>query len=255
MSFTLSPDAAERVGADLWALGAVGIEETGEGLRAAFTDADAAQRAAARFPADARIEIVDDTFGLDGHRAHLRAMRAGRFVVHPPWIVPADDAIPLSIDPGHAFGSGSHPSTRLALELLGREDLEAAAVVDIGCGSGVLSIAAARLGATVLAVDPDPAAVAATRTNAAANAVADRVTTRQGSIEVMIDGATPDLMLVNVTIDIHEALARRAAFVPGRTIAAGVLRGEQARRCAQSWGLHTEVALAEEEWAGLLLAP
>jgi ribosomal protein L11 methyltransferase len=91
--------------------------------------------------------------------------------VRPPWAQPRADALDLVIDPGQAFGTGAHPTTRLSLELmLGLEP--AGSFADLGCGSGVLGIAAARLGfAPVIAVDHEVAALDATRTNAAANGV------------------------------------------------------------------------------------
>lgn len=123
---------------------------------------------------------VDD--GLDTWREHAVAVRAGRrLVVRPPWVplgeVGPEDVV-VEVDPGAAFGHGAHPTTRLCLAALEAE-LEVrpgGAVLDVGSGSGVLAVAAARLGAArVVAVDIDPAAVAATRANAAANGVADRI--------------------------------------------------------------------------------
>lgn len=100
-----------------------------------------------------------------------RPVRVGRLWIGPPWENPDDGAVAVVVDPGQAFGTGAHPTTQLCLEyLLAHEPV---ALLDLGCGSGVLSIAAARLGYTpVTAVDLDDAAVAAVRTNAAANGVA-----------------------------------------------------------------------------------
>jgi ribosomal protein L11 methyltransferase len=108
----------------------------------------------------------------DAWRAFHRPIRIGRLWIGPPWQAQdADpDALAVVIDPGRAFGTGAHPTTRLALELI--QGLEPSSLVDLGCGSGVLAIAAARLGyAPVVALDLDPAAVEATRVNAAANDV------------------------------------------------------------------------------------
>ena len=88
----------------------------------------------------------------------------------PPWEEPPADAVAVVIDPGRAFGTGSHPTTRLCLGLL--LDLDRGSLVDVGCGSGVLSVAAAKLGfEPVVAVDRDPAAVEAASRNAEANGV------------------------------------------------------------------------------------
>lgn len=98
---------------------------------------------------------------------------SGRLWIVPSWHrAPDPDAIVLVLDPGMAFGTGSHPTTRLCLEWLERLLLSDAAVLDYGCGSGILAIAAARLGArTVRGVDIDPQAVSASRANAERNAV------------------------------------------------------------------------------------
>jgi ribosomal protein L11 methyltransferase len=114
-------------------------------------------------------------------RASLRGgpsppLAHGRLWVRPPWVEPRADALDLVIDPGEAFGTGAHPTTRLTLELL--LELEPrGSFADLGCGSGVLAIAAARLGfRPVVAVDSERAALDATRRNATANGVAlDRV--------------------------------------------------------------------------------
>jgi ribosomal protein L11 methyltransferase len=109
-------------------------------------------------------------------RFHEPVLVGGRVWVRPPWAEPRADVLDLVIDPGQAFGTGAHPTTRLSLELM--LELEPAGpFADLGCGSGVLAIAAARLGfAPVAAVDNEPAALDATRANAAANGVTlDRV--------------------------------------------------------------------------------
>lgn len=100
-----------------------------------------------------------------------RPVRVGPLWVGPPWQPPDDGAAAVVIDPGRAFGTGAHPTTRLCLELL--LELERGGLVDLGCGSGVLAVAAARLGfRPVVALDDDEAAVEATLANAAANGVA-----------------------------------------------------------------------------------
>jgi len=136
-------------------LAAYVAEEGEEGLRCAF----------------GRVAAEDVLPGWeDAWRAFHRPVRIGPLWVGPPWEEPATDALAVVIEPGQAFGTGAHPTTRLCLELL--VELAPASVLDLGCGSGVLAIAAARLGCElVTAVDRDPAAIEATRGNAAVNGV------------------------------------------------------------------------------------
>jgi ribosomal protein L11 methyltransferase len=111
------------------------------------------------------------------------------------------------IDPGRAFGTGSHPTTRLCLGFL--TDLEPSSLLDAGCGSGVLSIAAAKLGfEPIVAIDVDPAAVEAARRNALANGV--EVDVRQGDArEENLPGT--ELVLANMSLAAVEAVASRMA--------------------------------------------
>lgn len=145
---------------------------------------------------------VDDDGYLDAWRTWATPIRAGRrTVLHPAWLpggeaVGPDDVV-LVLDPGRSFGSGSHESTRLAVALM--EDLVAPGVrvLDVGCGSGVLAALAALLGATeVVAIDIEPGAVVATEANAAANAVAERVSASTAGLGD-IDGPF-DLVVANI---------------------------------------------------------
>jgi ribosomal protein L11 methyltransferase len=118
-------------------------------------------------------EVADD-WAERWRRFHEPLLVGDRLWVRPPWSPPAAESgvIDLCVDPGQAFGTGAHPTTRLALELLLELEPEGT-FADLGCGSGVLAIAAAKLGfAPVVAVDNERAAVGATRENAAANGVA-----------------------------------------------------------------------------------
>ncbi len=106
----------------------------------------------------------------DRWRTFHRPVRVGGLWVGPPWETPPNDALAVVIDPGRAFGTGAHPTTQLCLELL--QELEPGSFLDVGCGSGVLSVAAALLGhAPVLAVDIEAPSIVSTRANAARNGV------------------------------------------------------------------------------------
>jgi ribosomal protein L11 methyltransferase len=140
----------------------------------------------------------------DRWREFHRPVRIGDVWIGQPWQEPPADAIAVVIDPARAFGTGAHPTTRLCLELLAT--LPRGGVVDLGCGSGVLSIAAAKLGfRPVTAVDADANAVANARRNVAANDV--EVSVIQGDA---LDKATPDaaIALANVTRELVEEVAR-----------------------------------------------
>jgi ribosomal protein L11 methyltransferase len=135
---------------------------------AAFTDDEGAERLRSRF-GDVRVEPVPEGWEDEWKRFH-RPVEIGSLWVGPPWETPSAGLLSVVIDPGQAFGTGAHPTTQLCLELL--QELERGSLVDVGCGSGVIAIAAARLGyAPVHAVDFDEAAVEATSRNAAANGV------------------------------------------------------------------------------------
>jgi ribosomal protein L11 methyltransferase len=157
----------------------------------------------AAFP-DARTTEVD-TGWEDRWRAFHRPVRIGPLWVGPPWEQVPSAAVPVVVDPGRAFGTGAHPTTRLCLELLLAE--ERGSVVDVGCGSGVLAIAAAKLGhAPVAAVDIDESAIAATRANADRNGIA--VVARR--LDALTDALpSADLALANIALEAVEELGGR----------------------------------------------
>lgn len=154
-------------------------------------------------------------------REHHRPVRVGELWIGPPWFEPEDVAV--VIDPGSAFGTGAHPSTRAALELLQR--FEPQPILDLGCGSGVLSIAALKLGfASAHAFDLDPLAVIATGENAHRNGV--RVTVARA--DVLAD-ALPQapLWVANLQLDLIERLLERSDLPPA-VIVSGLLASQSA---------------------------
>jgi ribosomal protein L11 methyltransferase len=219
----------------------------------------------------ATTEVADDW--AERWRAfHEPVTVGGRVHVRAPWHPPAaaaagnDHAAPSAagplaevvIDPGQAFGTGAHATTRLCLELL--LFLEPAGpLVDLGCGSGVLAIAAAKLGwSPVLGVDHDPLALAATRDNAAVNGVA--VDARRH--DLLHDGPAP--AAPTVLANLLGPLLRRVAAdgfaageAPRALIASGLLvtEADEIAAAFAGRGLAERARLAEGEWAALLLAP
>lgn len=147
---------------------------------------------------------VNDDDWATAWKAHYKPVRLGeRLLVRPRWIDDVElppNGIEIALDPGMAFGTGTHPTTQLCLEALEGMSLAGNNLLDLGCGSGILSIAAAKLGASrVFAVDVDMLAVDATRENAAYNGVAERITAQQGSLETLITSARRfDVVVVNI---------------------------------------------------------
>jgi ribosomal protein L11 methyltransferase len=143
------------------------------------------------------IETSDVRGGWDdAWREFHHGVVVGRLWVGPPWEEPPAGAIAVVVDPGRAFGTGAHPTTRLCLELL--QEVEPTSLIDIGSGSGVLSIAAAKLGyAPVSAVDLDEVAVDVTRANAAANGV---------DIELVEELPPAELAVMNIALEVVEGM-------------------------------------------------
>ncbi len=146
---------------------------------------------------------LDEADWAEAWKAHYRPLRVGRrLLIRPLWIEVelGPDDIEIALDPGMAFGTGTHPTTQLCLEAL--EDCVAPGqdALDLGAGSGILSIAAAKLGAgKILALDIDPIAVEATRENAAGNGVSGQIVAEHGSLESARGGARRfDILIVNI---------------------------------------------------------
>lgn len=180
----VTPDEVDQVSGLVWELGVSGIEEQplGEasielriGCVADLTDV-VLETLSKQW--DPRAETVSADAGLDAWREHAQIWHIGATTVVPPWReVPTDlheEQLVLVIDPGHAFGSASHETTRLCLEVAYERVAPEMTVADIGCGSGVLAIAAARRGAArVVATDISPEAIIATIENARRNGVSE----------------------------------------------------------------------------------
>jgi ribosomal protein L11 methyltransferase len=181
-----------------------GFEEA-EGTLAVYTDAAGEARLRAEFGA-VESESVEPGWEERWREFH-RPVWVGPLWVGPPWEPPPppEEAIAVVIDPGRAFGTGSHPTTQLCLGFI--VDLAASSLLDVGCGSGVLSIAAAKLGfEPVVALDVDPAAVEAARRNAVANGV--EVDVREGDALQENLPAT-EFVLANMNLAAVEGLAPR----------------------------------------------
>jgi ribosomal protein L11 methyltransferase len=202
-------------------------------------------------------EVADDW--ADRWRAfHKPIVIAGRLHVRPPWHERRRDLEEVVIDPGQAFGTGAHDTTRLCLELLCELTPPAhPAFTDLGCGSGVLAIAAAKLGwDPVLGVDHEPESVAATELNALANGVE----VRARRFDLLRDGPAPTAPTVaaNLLRPLLLAVAHAgfAGDPPRVLIASGLLRPEADEVAAafERFGLRERARRETTEWAALLLA-
>ena len=153
-------------------------------------------------PAPAYRVLHEDDWA-NAWKAHYQPVRIGeRLLIRPRWIDVSPDGgdIDIALDPGMAFGTGTHPTTQLCLEALECAVQPGQFALDLGCGSGILSIAAVKLGArSILALDIDPIAVSATRDNARFNGVSERITAQQGSLDSVRGAARRfDLLIVNI---------------------------------------------------------
>ncbi|PYM13251.1 MAG: hypothetical protein DMD81_21610 [Candidatus Rokuibacteriota bacterium] len=264
----------------LWELGALGVveEEIAEApprLRAFFPGAAEPAALCARVngyaaglsalglgaPVEAAIAPLIDGGWADAWREHFRPREVGRrLVIAPSWDVPTSSGrLVVTIEPGRAFGTGHHGSTAGCLEAL--EELLAHGVpdrvVDLGTGSGILAIAAARLGVpAIVAVDDDPDAAACAVANAARNGVADRVRVVVGDASAVGIEPAP-LVVANILSAAHLKLAtryRQLVTPGGGLVLGGILDGESTDLTAAlgAVGFTREGARSIEGWATLV---
>jgi ribosomal protein L11 methyltransferase len=202
---------------------------------------------------------VDDDGYLDAWRTWARPIRAGRrTLLVPAWLDAPNDPerdLVVVLDPGRSFGSGSHESTRLAVAALEEQVRPGDRVLDVGCGSGVLSIVAVRLGAAVAhGIDLEADAVSTTLANAERNGVADRVTASSASLHDQAEAA--DLVVANIGGPVLFQLAAPlvARVAPGgRLVLSGVL-AERIDALAAAMAPLVEVSRdAEAGWGAVSL--
>lgn len=207
-----------------------------------------------------RVEILEDR---DWSREWLKNFRPVKFG-HRLWVVPTaytapePDAVNMVLDPGLAFGTGTHPTTALCLEWLDRladqGELDGRLVLDYGCGSGILAVAAALLGAEhVVATDIDPQALTATRDNAGRNTVINAVSVcLPEALDAAMAGRQADVIVANILatplIELSGAVVAHLCN-GGRIALAGLLRS-QAAEVADAYRTHGVVLEIEEEREG-----
>jgi ribosomal protein L11 methyltransferase len=248
-------DALIEAGADSVALDPAGASTRLTALCPVQGDPAALMRAAAglleRATPDFRAARLEDQDWVRRSQADFAPIRVGRRLwVVPSWHEPPEpDALVLRVDPGLAFGTGSHPSTRLVLNYLEKKIRGNERVLDYGCGSGILAIAAAKLGAgEVAAVDVDPQAVSATIDNARANGVALRVQPADALAEGCFHLVLANI-LAGTLIALEPLLAARTC--PGGRIALSGILETQSDEVAAAYATDFVVATVatEEGWA------
>ena len=197
-------------------------------------------------------EPVADDWAERWKQFHEPVLVGDRVYVRPPWADARPGTLDIVVDPGQAFGTGAHATTRLSLELL-LELPAGGSFADLGCGSGVLAIAAARLGfGPVVAVDNEEAALEATRANAAANGVTlDRVE------RIDLRSAHPpaaETVAANLMRPLLLRLAESMEERPNMLILSGVLDEEADEVAAAFAPLRERRRLSSQGWSALLLS-
>jgi ribosomal protein L11 methyltransferase len=207
-----------------------------------------------------RVRPVDDADWTDTWKRHYVPQRVGRVVIVPSWLEEPmrDGEVAITLDPGMAFGTGLHPTTRGCLALLQACAPMPSRMLDVGCGSGILALAALRLGAgRALGLDTDPLAVAATRENAARNGLAVRLEVREGSLpEVPAEryGLVTANLVAAVLVELAPALSAHLA-AGGTLLAGGVLepRAAEVEAAMTAAGLRVADRRDDGEWVALRL--
>lgn len=214
-----------------------------------------------------QFRFIDEQDWEKAWKSHYQPIIIGKtLIIQPAWIpLQKTDRLPIIMDPGMAFGTGTHPTTQLCLLAIEDGLQEGQTVIDIGCGSGILSIAAARLGAgKVIALDIDSVALQNAQKNIDLNEVGHIVNVYQGSLEVLLDEILPqrspvDLVLGNIT---SKTLAEMIYIGLGETITAdgtiilsGILDHQVAtiRSACEQANLQIIETRSMEDWRALIL--
>jgi len=272
LTIRVRPQRLELAQLRLWELGATGLEERDQTtivreptdgdvvVYAAFEDEAAARHALQELQAEYEADLVyvaHQNWATEWRRG-FGAQRIGkRLVLHPSWepVEAGPDDVVLTIDPENAFGSGDHETTRLVLRMLDERVAGGERVLDVGCGSGILSIAAVRLGAaSSVAIDIERDAIVVAERNAELNGVAASITSSTKPL-TEVEGHF-DLVLANietrVLVDMPGELAARMA-PSAALILSGILRPERDELLAAFSGMRLEEVLEEGEWCACLL--
>jgi ribosomal protein L11 methyltransferase len=259
-------DKRDAIADALFALGAEGIEdrdnEVVTHLRHLDRNAVLSQLTQADASAEVSFSATPNVDWSSEWRTRLKAHRVGALVITPPWLASEyQEAERIVIEPGMAFGTGDHETTRGVLALMQKVIRAGDTVADLGAGSAVLAIAAAKLGAKrVVAIEFDPDAIGNAEENVVANGVADRCSVVLGDAAVLLPLIAPlRLILANIlataVIDLMPAIAH-ALTADGHAIVSGILATErlEVERAANAAGLRVVDAIEDGMWWSAALA-
>jgi ribosomal protein L11 methyltransferase len=270
----VSADALELAQLELWELGATGIEQLDEStfdkpsqgslieLLASFADERDAALALEALRSRYDVELTHvphENWAIEWRRGFEPQRIGKRLLLQPSWKpgerLPGD--VVLTIDPENAFGSGDHETTRLVLGVLERSIRGGESVLDVGCGTGVLSIAALCLGASsAVAVDIEEDAVTVAHRNASVNGVADRLRASTQSLSELEQ--TFDVVLANIQTSVlvpMEQELRRHVAPGGYAVLSGILRQEEDELLAAFDTWKRLESLYENDWVAYVLEP
>lgn len=211
--------------------------------------------------------FIEDANWMEAWKQHYHPIEVGKkILILPAWIDPPSDGdrIVIQIDPGMAFGTGAHPTTQLCLEWLERLIKPGSSVIDVGCGSGILSIAAAKLGADrVLALDVDEKAVELAKESAVLNHVGNRIDIVRGSVKEILDGK---YSITHAPIVVANILSRTLINLltqglgnlitrDGRLMLSGILEEneEDILDVLDELNLQVEQRIAMQDWVALVV--
>jgi ribosomal protein L11 methyltransferase len=287
LTITLPSTGAESLGETLVALGSPGVVQESMPRPREVSDEQALAKVVSAFPLEQvterllgevrralddlepaasvqptlSMQLIDGGAWVEQWKRFYRPFKIGqRLVVRPPWesYTAQTDEFVLTLNPGQAFGTGLHATTQLCLTLL--ETIVAARsgarLLDVGCGSGILSLAAVLFGcASAFGVDLDRLAVWVARVNARLNHLSKQVTFAAGSLEMVADRC--DIVVVNILLEPILAMLNplHTAIVPGGTLMlSGILSAEvpQLRRGLLTHGWHITQQVAQDEWTAVV---
>lgn len=216
--------------------------------------ADELTEALTALGAEVSTAIVADEDWNELWKVHFKPRRIGnRLVIRPTWeeFEAGDGDVVIVLDPGQAFGTGDHPTTRLCLELLEQEPLDGRTLADIGCGSGILAIAAAKMGAhIVIASDLDPLAVAVTRENMVRNDVDFPAEATEGFAKLVEPVDVVVSNIISATLIRLAPDAWKAVKAGGKWVVSGIYQTNwpDVRAAAERQGFVLERVQQEDDW-------